>query len=110
MASQSGSTRDHHVPRIYLKRFARPKGNGFQLSVANVYDANIRFTSDIKNVGVERGFYWGSDQLGIPHHQMEAFLSKVEASASAAFRRVLDTGKLPGMTRSPGGLCRKTLV
>jgi hypothetical protein len=80
---------------MYLKRFSRPKGGGFQMSAANVYDANSTFTTDIKNVGVERGFYWGSDQLGIPHHHMEAFLSKVEASASSAFRRVLDTGKLP---------------
>jgi hypothetical protein len=58
---------------MYLKRFAVPKSSAFHICCADIYDTTKRFTTDVKNVAVERGFYWGTDQEGIPHHDMEEF-------------------------------------
>ncbi|WP_142392615.1 DUF4238 domain-containing protein [Mycobacterium sp. 3519A] len=101
MSKQPGTTRDHHVPQMYLKRFAVPRGTSSRIIVADVWDATKKFTTDVKNVGVETGFYWGTDQEGIPHHDMEKFLTAIEALAARAFRFVLDTGRLPGEDALP---------
>ncbi len=101
MSKQPVATRDHHVPQMYLKRFARPKNGAFHIRAADIYDTTKRFTTDVKNVAVERGFYWGTDQEGIPHHDMEVFLTAIEATAARAFRCVLDTGKLPSEDALP---------
>jgi hypothetical protein len=90
-----GSTRDHHVPQMYLKRFARPTGAGYRIVGAKANDLSLRFPTEVKNVAVERGFYWGSDSDDIPHHNMEKFLNKIEGLGARAFRQLLDAGKLP---------------
>jgi hypothetical protein len=43
---------------------------------------------------VERGFYWGTDIEGVPHHRLEEFLTVIEGESAKAFRRVLDAGKV----------------
>lgn len=95
MTKETPSTRDHHVPRMYLRRFARKKGNGWQTVVAEVNHLSARFPAEVKNVAVERGFYWGSDSDDVPHHEMEKLLDKIEAAGARAFRHILDAGKLP---------------
>jgi len=80
---------------MYLKRFAISKGARHQLVAAEVRDLERRFKSDVKNVAVENGFYWGSDHNGVPHHEMEKYLGELEGVATPAFRRVLDRGSRP---------------
>jgi Protein of unknown function (DUF4238) len=94
VTGNSGSTRDHHVPQMYLRRFARRTGSGFRIVGADINDLSVRFSTEVKNVAVERGFYWGSDSDGVPHHEMERFLDKIEALGARAFRQLLDAGKL----------------
>jgi len=101
MPGQAASTRDHHVPQMYLRRFARRTGAGWQIAAASVKDLGARFQSEVKNVAVERGFYWGTDRDGVPHHAMEKFLTQIERLGASAFRQILDTGKLPSDNAMP---------
>jgi hypothetical protein len=90
----AGKTRDHHVPQMYLKRFARASSNGHQIMVSS-RDLAKPFKASVRDVAVESGFYWGTDADGVPHHHMEEFLSALEGNATTAFRWVLDRGKGP---------------
>lgn len=87
-----GSTRDHIVPRMYLRRFGIPKSGGHQLTVTTV-DQSTSFPASVNKVAVEEGFYWGTTPDGIPHHDMEDLLTKIEAAATPAFRNLLDRGQ-----------------
>ena len=100
MKTNATNTRDHHVPRMYLRRFAQHRPGGAQL-IAMSPDLKTRFPASINDVAVERGFYWGSDIDGVPHHDMEKFFTALEDEAATAFRRVLDTGKLPSEDALP---------
>lgn len=93
MPANTPSTRDHHVPRMYLKRFARARGSRRQLG-AMTPDMQDQFVTSIDRAAVERGFYWGTDLRGVPHHDLEDFLRALESDATPAFRRVLDSGRL----------------
>lgn len=77
---------------MYLKRFARHRAGGPQVA-AMTPDLKARLLTSVNNLGVERGFYWGTDVDGVPHHHLEEFLTAVEGSAATAFKRVLDTGE-----------------
>lgn len=92
--SAAGKTRDHHVPQMYLRRFGRATSNGHQVAVTT-RNLDRSFTANVRDVAVESGFYWGTDQEGVPHHHMEEFLSALEGDATAAFRSILDCGKGP---------------
>lgn len=87
-----GKTRDHHVPRMYLRRFAKARGNGHQIAVSN-RELTQKFHTNVRDVAVESGFYWGTDSEGVPQHHMEQFLSVLEGDATPAFRALLDSGK-----------------
>lgn len=89
-----GNTRDHYVPQMYLRRFGRATANGHQVAVST-RDLGRTFRASIRDVAVESGFYWGTDPDGVPHHDMEEFLSVLEGSATTAFRSVLDSGRGP---------------
>jgi hypothetical protein len=89
-----GKSRDHYVPQMYLRRFGRTTSNGHQLAVST-RDLGKRFKANVRDVAVESGFYWGTDPDGVPHHDMEEFLSAVEGVAATAFRSILDSGKHP---------------
>lgn len=91
VAAEQPTTRDHFVPRMYLKRFGRHRSGGAQLT-AMTSDLGKRFLTSVNDVAVERGFYWGSDVDGIPHHELENFLALLETQAAPAFRRILDSG------------------
>jgi hypothetical protein len=92
--SPVGSTRDHYVPQMYLRRFGRPTASGHQLAVST-RDLATRFKASVSDVAVESGFYWGTDVNGVPHHQMEDFLTALEGAATTSFRSILDRGKQP---------------
>ncbi|GAA0478843.1 hypothetical protein Ade02nite_40510 [Paractinoplanes deccanensis] len=102
MKTNATNTRDHHVPRMYLRRFAQHRPGGARL-IAMTPDLRSRFPASINDVAVERGFYWGSDIDGVPHHDMEKFFTVLEADAAPALRKVLDTGKLPSEDALPPG-------
>lgn len=87
-------TRDHTVPIMYLRRFAQSRESTHQLLAAPVGDVRSSFRVSAKNVAVENDFYWGTDPEGVPHHDMEAFLGRIETEATPAFRTLLDGGRL----------------
>ena len=74
------NTRDHHVPRMYLERFVRHRSSGPQVT-AMTPDLRVRFNTSVNDVAVERGFYWGTDVDGVPHHHIEQFLTALEGPA-----------------------------
>jgi hypothetical protein len=104
-----GNTRDHYVPQMYLKRFARPTSNGHQLTVTT-RDLDRRFKASVRDVAVEAGFYWGTDPHGVPHHDMEEFLSVIEGAGARAFRSMLDSRRHRTTTRSRCGHLPRTSV
>lgn len=89
-----GGTRDHYVPQMYLKRFARPTAKGHQLH-ASTRDLTNVFPANVRDVAVQTDFYWGTRADGLRHHHMEEFFSLLEGNATTAFRSVLDSGKGP---------------
>ncbi len=95
MSITPGNTLDHHVPRMYLKRFAISRGSRHRIAAADVHDLSRRFETDVRKVAAERGFYWGTDHDGVPHHEMEDYLRVLETAATPALRRVLDQGRSP---------------
>lgn len=97
-----GSTNDHIVPVMYLKRFARQAATTQVIHAALADSPQADFTQGIHNVGSAKGFYWGTDPVGIPHHHMEQFLGVIEGEAATAFRSVLDKGRLPSDSALPG--------
>jgi hypothetical protein len=91
--TRPGSSNDHIVPKMYLKRFAVPRAGGHELVAASADTPEAHFTSSINRVGAVKGFYWGTDPQGVPHHHMEAVLTQIEGDAATAFRAVLDSGR-----------------
>ncbi|SDP18878.1 Protein of unknown function [Pedococcus dokdonensis] len=90
------ATNDHIVPRMYLKRFAKLGGREDRIAAALVEKAaEESFVTSTRNVGSEKGFYWGVDPDGVPHHDVEELLTRIESDATPAFRRILDTGTSP---------------
>ncbi|WP_307462553.1 DUF4238 domain-containing protein [Pseudarthrobacter oxydans] len=90
-----GTTNDHIVPVMYLKRFARQSANHQVIQAAIAETPAADFTQSIRNVGSSKGFYWGTDPDGVPHHHMEQFLGIIEGEAAPAFRYILDKGSHP---------------
>jgi hypothetical protein len=59
MSDGARKTRDHHVPRMYLRRFARSRsGKSVDQIGAATPDLRTRFVASIGDVAAERGFYW----------------------------------------------------
>jgi hypothetical protein len=88
-------TRDHMVPKMYLKRWGRLKRQAYHLRCAPVTDLGRAFSAVAENLAAEGDFYRGTTPDGVDNHDMERFLGKVEGDAAPAFRRVLDAGHLP---------------
>jgi hypothetical protein len=96
-----GSTNDHIVPVMYLKRFAQQSGNHQVLRAAMADTPETDFTQSVRNVGSSKGFYWGTDPDGVPHHHMEQLLGIIEGEAAPAFRSILDKGSHPADNALP---------
>lgn len=99
---ETGQTRDHTVPQMYLKRFAKHEGpRKYTLTVRRLDRVDEPFPAAPTNAFVKRGFYWGTTPDGVPHHVVEDFFTKLEADAAAVLRTVLDdpdgalTGRWP---------------
>ena len=86
---------------MYLRRFAVARSSRHQIGAAKADNIDSSFLSNIDSVGVEQGFYWGTTADGVPHHDMEAFLTEVEGLGATAFRQVLDRGNLPNEDALP---------
>ncbi|MEU6914060.1 DUF4238 domain-containing protein [Streptomyces olindensis] len=99
---ETGQTRDHTVPQMYLKRFAAHEGpRKYTLAVRRLDRVDQPFPAAPTNAFVERGFYWGTNPDGVPHHMVEAFFTQLESDATTMLRAVLDdpdgalTGRWP---------------
>ena len=76
----------------FLRRFGRATASGHQVCAAPADAPDESFRTSVRNVGAEKGFYWGTGPDGAPHHEMERFLTKIEDLAAPAFRKILDQG------------------
>src|SRR3954452_15170589 len=86
------ATKDHTVPQLYLRRFARTgSGRSPQLMAAPVENLGEAFLTSPRNVALEDGFHWGIDPDGVPHHDMEVLMAAIERAAVPAFSHLLDT-------------------
>src|SRR5450756_283171 len=94
-------TNDHYVPQMYLKRWGTPRPAGHQIIAAHADDLSSPFPTTTRNVASEKGFYWGEDHDGVPHHEMERFLTTLENDAATAFRFILDKGSRPADNALP---------
>lgn len=93
--AEPGTTNDHVVPIMYLKRWGTPKAGGHQVMATPADDLERAFSTNVRNVGSEKGFYWGETPDGVPHHDMETFLTLIESAATPALRAILDAGTRP---------------
>ena len=90
-----GTTNDHIVPVMYLKRFATQASSTHVIGAALADSPQADFTQSVQKVGSAKGFYWGTDPAGVPHHHMEQLLGVIEGAAAPAFRAILEKGDLP---------------
>lgn len=95
------ATNDHIVPRMYLKRFSQI-GRGSRIMATLVDEPGKAFVTSTRNVGSEKGFYWGTGPDGAPSHDVEEMLGRIETDATPAFRALLDSGNLPTENALPG--------
>lgn len=93
MTKEPGTTRDHVVPVMYLRRWGVESNGGAQVIAATADDPHRAFRTSVRKVGSEKGFYWGESSDGLPRHQMEELLSSIEDVATPAFRVLLDKGR-----------------
>lgn len=98
---KTGKTNDHYVPQMYLRRWGVGGPKGHQVAAANADNLEQFFLTGTRNIASENGFYWGTDPDGVPHHDMETFLGRVEDDATAAFRFILDHGTKPSDNALP---------
>jgi hypothetical protein len=83
---------------MYLRRFAEHRGRrDYELTARRMSSIDRPFPVAPTNVLVERGYYWGIDPSGTPHHFAEDLLSSLEAAAAPALTSMLDDadGALP---------------
>jgi hypothetical protein len=80
---------------MYLKRFGIQRRQEHQICAASADSPEEGFSNSVKSVAVEKGFYWGTNSNGVPHHDVEELLGKIETAATPAFRAMLDKGVLP---------------
>lgn len=84
------ATRDHTVPRMYLRRFAVKRGKGHDVMATPVPVSGKTFRSEVKGVAAVDGFYWGTGPDGVDFHDVEVLLSKLESAAAQPFNILLD--------------------
>jgi hypothetical protein len=85
------STNDHTVPQSYLRRFAeKRRGTGHFIVATRVRDLANPFETNVRNIAAVNGFYWGTTLDGVPHHDMDRLLGKIENAALPVFAAMLD--------------------
>ncbi|MFJ9627407.1 DUF4238 domain-containing protein [Streptomyces sp. NPDC101175] len=101
-ARETGQTRDHTVPQMYLRQFAEHRGRRhYELTVRRIGKADEPFTAMTNKVFAVNGYYWGTTPDGVPHHAVEELFSQIEGAAATVMRTVLDdpdgalTGRWP---------------
>lgn len=88
---------DHHVPRVHLRRFARP-GPGKRepewfIDAADVNAPSKVFRANVRNVGAERDFYTFEGLDGKETRALESFFGQLEGSVVPVWRVLLDNPK-----------------
>lgn len=88
---------DHHVPRVHLRRFARP-GPGKRepewfIDAADVSTPTKVFRANVRNVGAERDFYTFEGLDGKETRALESFFGQLEGSVVPVWRALLDHPK-----------------
>ena len=84
------TTNDHTVPQMHLRRFARKeRKRGHLIRAIPVEHPDEAFVTNVRNVAAVKGFYWGTDEQGVPHHDFEVLLGQAEDAAAPALARVL---------------------
>lgn len=90
-ARESGQTRDHTVPQMYLRQFARHRGRRqYELTVRRINSIDEPFPAMTNKVFAVRGYYWGTTAQGVPHHVVEELFTQLEGAAATVMKTVLD--------------------
>ncbi|MEV7678084.1 DUF4238 domain-containing protein [Streptomyces sp. NPDC088341] len=98
-ARETGQTRDHTVPQMYLRQFAEHRGRRhYELTVRRIGKADEPFRAMTNKVFAVNGYYWGTTPDGVPHHAVEDLFTQLEGAAASVMRAVLDNpdGALTG--------------
>lgn len=101
-ARETGQTRDHTVPQMYLRQFAEHRGRRqYELTVRRISSVYEPFPAMTNKVFAERGYYWGTTPDGMPHHAVEELFTQLEGAAATVMKSMLDdpdgalTGRWP---------------
>lgn len=88
---------DHHVPRVHLRRFARPGPGKHEpewfIDAADVSTPTKVFRANVRNVGAERNFYTFEGLDGKESRALESFFGQLEGSVVPVWRALLDHPK-----------------
>lgn len=88
---------DHHVPRVHLRRFARPSPGKREpewfIDAADVNNPTKVFGANVKNVGAESDFYTFEGLDGKETRALESFFGQLEGAVVPAWRVLLDNPK-----------------
>jgi hypothetical protein len=90
-ARETGQTRDHTVPQMYLRQFAEHRGpRQYELTVRRIGHVDEPFPAMTNNVFAVRGYYWGTTSDGVPHHAVEELFTQLEGDAATVMKTLLD--------------------
>lgn len=85
-----GTSRDHVVPQMYLRRFGKQQSSGYLVDALEVDDPGRRFTASTRGVAAEWDFHLALLADGTWDHSLEDTLSLVEQGAANALSHLLD--------------------
>ncbi|MCX5079268.1 DUF4238 domain-containing protein [Streptomyces sp. NBC_00513] len=90
-AAKAGGTRDHTVPQMYLRHFARHAARRrYELTVRRLGKINEPFPVTPTGIAAETGYYWGISADGVPHHAAEGLFTSLESRADTVLKVLLN--------------------
>lgn len=98
-ARETGQTRDHTVPQMYLRQFAEHRSRKhYELTVRPIGSVDEPFPAMPNKVFAIHGYYRGTTVDGVPHHAVEELFTQLEGAAATVMKAVLEDpdGALPG--------------
>lgn len=93
MSNNQETKRQHFVPRVYLKNFARQDGKKFILDSVSKEDPSHYFPDNIDDVCIKKDFYTLSGGTEEERQALENFYQNIENKYNDVYSKLVDTSE-----------------
>ena len=83
--------RQHFVPRVYLKNFAKKYGDKWLIDSVNMEDPSHHFSGNIDDVCVKKNFYTLTGGTEKERQAIENFYQDIETKYDSVYSKLVDT-------------------